>query len=76
MKWCLAKYKTMLINQREGGMYSEEQARDLARLILENSPGLEQWLVEKVGATDFLGCLVDDLFYPGNCSDYRKRGVK
>lgn len=46
---------------------------DSAKSILEfHEDGLKQFMKTKLKVRDVIGCLADDLAYPGNCSAYRK----
>ena len=81
--WTLAKYAKMCKDCRSDAE-SEYQDMledsglwyDMAQCMLDQDDGLEEFLRDRIGATDFKGCLADDLAYPGNCRSYVLKPVK
>jgi len=77
-KWTLARYAKMCRDCRSDAeseykdmLDSSELWYDMAQCMLDNDDdGLEAFIRDEIGASDFKGCLADDLAYPGNCRSY------
>ena len=77
-EWNLARYSKMCRETCEEirlGYPDSDSAElwyDLAKCVLENEEGLEAFIKNTLGVKDVLGCLTDDLAYPGNCQRYAR----
>lgn len=81
-KWSVARYAKLCRDTNEGlndsaeesGTDSASIAYEVAQSVLEMEKGLEDFMKTKLkclSTEGAIGCLADDICYPGNCKAYK-----